>query len=109
VSYFLLVCCGSINPAIVSSDLLHLVQPYALSNLRSVLQHVKKFRDYLGGKNPTTENSQMVKDVLLDVVDCSGIDLGALYTALEEFLNNPPLLDGESLLGRDPSSHFANL
>jgi hypothetical protein len=48
----------------------------------------------------------MVKDVLLDVVDCSGIDLGALHMALEEFVGNPPLLDGESLLGRDPSSHL---
>jgi len=48
----------------------------------------------------------MVKDVLLDVVDCSGINLGALYTALEEFVGNPALLDGESLLGQDPSSHL---
>jgi hypothetical protein len=63
--------------------LLHLVQPFALTNLLGMLKHVKRFRGYLGSLTPKGEKAQIAKDILVDVVDCSGIDLAALDSVLE--------------------------
>jgi len=48
------------------------------------LKHVKSFRAFLGSLPAGGENSQIAKEVLVDLVDCSGIDLTGLITVLEE-------------------------
>lgn len=64
--------------------LLHLVHPFALRNLQEAVTHVKRFRDELDPLPPKGENSQIAKDILMDTVDSSGINLTALLSVLEE-------------------------
>ncbi|KAK0210934.1 hypothetical protein DFS33DRAFT_1296412 [Desarmillaria ectypa] len=66
--------------------LLHLVHPRALVNLRQALSNVRNFRNSLGSLTTRGENSQIAKDVLIDLVDCSGVDLNALDPLLDEFI-----------------------
>ncbi|KAJ4487872.1 hypothetical protein J3R30DRAFT_3432041 [Lentinula aciculospora] len=63
---------------------LHLVHPKALHNLRIALGHVNQFRKYLTGLTPSTENSQLSKEVLLDLVEYSGIDIQGLDEIFEK-------------------------
>lgn len=62
----------------------HLVHPYSLWRIRMILGYVKRFRDHIASLTPTGENAQIAKEVLLDVVDCSGIELDRLDTVLGE-------------------------
>ena len=62
----------------------HLVHPYSLGRIRSILGYIKRFRDHIASLTPTGENAQIAKDVLTDVVDCSGIELDRLNTVLGE-------------------------
>ncbi|KAH9951450.1 hypothetical protein B0H21DRAFT_719063 [Amylocystis lapponica] len=59
--------------------------------------HVKRFRDYIGTLSPRGENAQMAKDVLLDVVDCSGVDLDVLGRLLGEALQEAKSANPEDL------------
>lgn len=74
------------SPASVTSldapRLLHLVHPFALEHLSAVSTHVRHFRAYLGTLSASSENAQIARDVLSDLVDTSGVDI----TALEPFL-----------------------
>lgn len=64
--------------------LLHLVHPRALDHLNSALTHVRRFRTHLGSLSARGENAQIAKDVLVDLVDCSGVDLGLLLEVLRD-------------------------
>ncbi|KAK0463953.1 uncharacterized protein EV420DRAFT_1264492 [Desarmillaria tabescens] len=66
--------------------LLHIVHPRALVNLKQALSNVRSFRSSLGSITARGENSQIAKDVLVDLVDCSGVDLNALDPLLDEFI-----------------------
>ncbi|PBK97052.1 hypothetical protein ARMGADRAFT_1010562 [Armillaria gallica] len=66
--------------------LLHIVHPRALVNLKQALSNVRDFRSTLGSLTTRGENSQIAKDVLVDLVDCSGVDLNALNPLLDEFI-----------------------
>lgn len=76
--------------------LLHLVQPYALANLTAAIKHVKRFHGCLQALTPKQENAQIAKDVLVDLVDCSGIDLNALESLLTDLVQDAQAISGES-------------
>lgn len=78
-----------------SPILLHLAHPFTLQNFISALKHVKEFRAFLGSLPAGGENSQIAKEVLVDLVDCSGVDLTGLISALEEVLERVQSLDRE--------------
>jgi hypothetical protein len=78
-----------------SPTLLHLAHPFTLQNFIAALKHVKAFRTFLGSLPAGGENSQIAKEVLVDLVDCSGVDLIDLITALEEVLERVQSLDCE--------------
>jgi len=75
--------------------LLHLGHPYALANLRSVLTHVMNFRQLLGGLSVRGENAQIARNVLVDLVDCSGLNLSSLNSLLAECLRDAQSLSAE--------------
>lgn len=81
-----------------SPILLHLAHPFTLQNFISALKHVKEFRAFLGSLPAGGENSQIAKEVLVDLVDCSGVDLTGLISALEEVLERVQRLDRELLI-----------
>lgn len=64
--------------------LLTLCHPFSFYNLFVALKHVKDFRSFLGSLPAGSENSQAAQNVLVDAVDCSGIDLRSLISLLEE-------------------------
>ncbi|KAF8163366.1 hypothetical protein B0H34DRAFT_650242 [Crassisporium funariophilum] len=66
--------------------LLHITHPFTLQNLIAALKHVRTFRTFLGSLPAGGENSQIAKEVLIDVVDCSGVDFESLILILEENL-----------------------
>jgi len=70
--------------ALDSPTLLHLIQPFALTNLHGALGHVKRLRKQLGALSAKGETAQIAKDILIDLVDCSGIDLNALESIFVE-------------------------
>lgn len=77
-----------------SPILLHLAHPYALTNFRDGVRHVKQFHTHLGSISTRGENALLAKNVLDDLVDACGVDLGLL-----ESLLNDVLLEAKSLLG----------
>ena len=81
-----------------SPILLHLAHPFTLQNFITALKHVKEFRAFLGSLPAGGENSQIAKEVLVDLVDCSGVNLTGLISALEEVLERVQRLDGELLM-----------
>jgi hypothetical protein len=88
------------RPASISLDappLLHLVHPFALEYLNSVLMHVRQFRAYLGSLSASSENSQIASDVLTDLVDNSGVDIAALEAFLVESAQGCQMLDSEPI------------
>lgn len=64
---------------------MHLLHPFALRHLTEAVAHVKRFRETVNPLPPKGENSQIAKDVLIDTVDASGVDLNILLPLLEEF------------------------
>ncbi|KAI5123618.1 hypothetical protein M0805_003433 [Coniferiporia weirii] len=62
----------------LSCSLTHIVHPYALDNFHCFLQHMRRFRAHLGSTSRSDEHHQMAKEMLIDTVDSSGIDLEAL-------------------------------
>ncbi|KAG1772774.1 hypothetical protein EDD22DRAFT_860009 [Suillus occidentalis] len=52
--------------------LLHLVHPFALTNLRAVVFHVSSFHQYLTSMTAKRENSQFARNTMLDLVSSSG-------------------------------------
>lgn len=88
----------SLSP-LATPTFLHLSHPSALYNLQEGVSHVRRFRDHLGGLSAKGENAQIAKDVLMDVVDCCGVDLKALVGFLDDALVNARKLNGK--LGAD--------
>lgn len=65
--------------------MLHLLHPYALRNLHTAVGHVKRLRDALNPLPPKGENSQIAKDILMDTVDSSGVDINVFLNLLQSF------------------------
>jgi hypothetical protein len=64
------------------------VQSYALKNLHAALNHVKLLRNHLGSLLVGGENAQIARDVLIDLVDCSGVDMNALEPLFADFVRD---------------------
>ncbi|KAJ7111538.1 hypothetical protein C8R43DRAFT_1159517 [Mycena crocata] len=69
-----------------SSILLHLSHPYALRSLHAALCNVTRFKNKIGSLSASEENSQIAKSVLVDLIDCSGVNLNVLEPFLAELL-----------------------
>ncbi|CCM04604.1 uncharacterized protein FIBRA_06786 [Fibroporia radiculosa] len=85
-----------VSTATASPLFMHLVHPYALQKVLSLLAHVKRFRDFIAVTPAKGENAQIAKDVLLDVFSCSGVHLSQLNHALDEVMQDLRSLEGKS-------------
>ncbi|KAJ7172400.1 hypothetical protein C8R46DRAFT_147163 [Mycena filopes] len=74
------------SPTPPSSILLHLAHPYPLRSLHAAVRNVTRFKNKIGSLSASEENSQIAKSVLVDLLDCSGVDLAALEPVLSELL-----------------------
>lgn len=63
--------------------LLHLAHPLALKSLSSVLTHIKNLRAFMASLPAGAEGPRIAKDVLMNIVACSGFDIVALCTFLD--------------------------
>lgn len=87
---------------------LHLAHPYALSRLRTAVEHVKRFHDQVAKLSTKGENSHIAKDFLMDITEGSGVDLQLLGPLLADILHDGKALNSEfrtSLMFR-ASSHL---
>ncbi|KAF8212153.1 hypothetical protein K438DRAFT_1806059 [Mycena galopus ATCC 62051] len=69
-----------------SSVLLHLAHPYALRNLHAAVSSVARFKNNIGSLSASEENSHIAKNVLVDLIDCSGVDFKGLEPVLADLL-----------------------
>lgn len=65
-------------------SLLHLVHPHMLGILHNFVQHVRRFRGFLGSKMRAEEHLQVAREILIDYVDSSPVDLDALDRVLSD-------------------------
>lgn len=63
--------------------------------MHTALGHVKRFRDHVATLSAKGEREQIAKDALLDVVDCSGVDLEGLGQLLDDMTQDVKAFDGE--------------
>ncbi|KAI0928422.1 hypothetical protein AcV5_005998 [Taiwanofungus camphoratus] len=80
-------------PSVDSPSLFHLIHPYALNRVHTALGHVKRFRDHVATLSAKGEREQIAKDALLDVVDCSGVDLEGLGQLLDDMTQDVKAFD----------------
>ncbi|KAH7913732.1 hypothetical protein BJ138DRAFT_1145401 [Hygrophoropsis aurantiaca] len=71
-------------PSFDTPILLHLVHPFARANLCDIVSHVNRFHSTLSSLTAKGESSHIARDVLLDLVSCSGVNLGALESTLKD-------------------------
>ncbi len=74
------------SPPDVDASLLHIVHPFVLKNLHSVMNHVIRFRKYLGSLPAPGEKPHIARDVIVDLVDNSGVKLQVLSKAISEVI-----------------------
>ncbi|KAJ7632699.1 hypothetical protein FB45DRAFT_866294 [Roridomyces roridus] len=70
------------------SMMLVLAHPYALGNLCTALNNVTRFKNKIGSLSASTENAQLAKSVLVDLIECSGVDFNALEPLLADLLRD---------------------
>ncbi|KAL4067943.1 hypothetical protein V8B97DRAFT_2021711 [Scleroderma yunnanense] len=75
--------------------LLHLVHPLLLANLIDMTSHVNEFYQSLNSLTAKGENGQIARDALLDVVDCSGLNLEGLESMFRTLLGEVNGISGE--------------
>ncbi|KIK96331.1 hypothetical protein PAXRUDRAFT_10898 [Paxillus rubicundulus Ve08.2h10] len=78
-----------------SPILLHLVHPLTLANLIGLAIHVNHFYHSLNSLTPKGENSQIARDILVDLIRCSGLN----FKGLEDILKGAAL-DVRSIPGK---------
>jgi len=71
-------------PTLETPTLLHIGHPYALDKLQTLLTHVKNLRLFVGQLSARGENAQIARDVLVDLIDCSGFNIDAMCLFLAE-------------------------
>lgn len=81
-----------------SFSMLHLLHPFALSQLHVVLGHVRRFQTLLNSLFPQTENALLAKQLLTDAIRTSGVDLDALDKILNAVQDDVRAFAGKSLL-----------
>lgn len=67
---------------------MHLIHPLGCGTLRNILPHIRSFRAFLSSRHLTSEALQMADDVLIDMIERSGIDLGKLEPLIAQQLEN---------------------
>lgn len=75
--------------------LLHVSHPFCLGSLITALGHVRALRSFLGSLPAGSENAKMAQTLLLDTVDCSGVDFEGLIPLLQTHLEAVQKLDGK--------------
>lgn len=75
--------------------LLFILHPSLMQALRAALSHVTKLRGYLHTLTARVENAQIAKDILMGVVDESGIDITVMGNVLDEWLAQGKTIDGK--------------
>ncbi|THU88421.1 hypothetical protein K435DRAFT_842205 [Dendrothele bispora CBS 962.96] len=65
--------------------LLHLVHPTAFKALRATVSNIKRFRQTIDKLTPKSENTQIAKEALIDILDCAGLDVSGLEQLLDDF------------------------
>ena len=88
---------SKISSPLLNPTLLHLIHPISLNKLISFVGHIRRLRDFVAGLNPSAENSRLAKDVLLDVIDNSGVDLNHIELMLADLLRAAGSMSSESL------------
>jgi hypothetical protein len=78
----------------VNPQLLHILHPYALDNLIGALSHLNTFRAYLDTLQASAVKAGIAKDVIVDVIDCSGIDFKELELGLKKVKTELAAVDG---------------
>lgn len=66
-------------------NLLHLIHPFPLECLINLTRHVARLRLWLAMITAKSDKAQMAKEMLLDIVDSSGINLEVVVKSLMEF------------------------
>ncbi|KAG2157205.1 hypothetical protein DEU56DRAFT_763462 [Suillus clintonianus] len=85
--------------------LLHLVHPLALTNLRAVTFHVNCFHQYLASMTAKRENSQFARDIMLDLVSSSGLDLKVLEDILSTAIPEASAIPVEEVMASFAEGH----
>jgi hypothetical protein len=85
--------------------LLHLAHPQALNGIRVAVSHVHRFWNYLKSLSPAGESATIAKDMLIDLVDCSGVDLTCLDPLLDPSSSSIDEISGVCFVGNP--KHFA--
>lgn len=79
----------------------HLVHPFALENLTSVLNHIRRYRISLH-RAPDSEENFLARNVLTDLIDYCPVKLGEFIALLEDIKTEVSKLDGEQVAGNYP-------
>lgn len=77
--------------------MLHLTHPFILTNLVGVIVHVNRFYHSLSALTPKGENSQIARDILMDVISCSGLDLRGIEEILKGAISDARNIPGKSI------------
>ena len=81
------------SPTLTTPILLHLAHPFVFRIVLDTLRYVNTFRTFLGSLPAGSENSRIAKALLVDAVECSGVDFAGLISLLEETLESRQSLD----------------
>ncbi|OJA14296.1 hypothetical protein AZE42_10485 [Rhizopogon vesiculosus] len=85
--------------------LLHLVHPLALTNLTAVVFHVNRFHQYLTSMTPKQENSRYARDIMLDLVNSSGLVLKVLEDILSTAIPEASAIPTEEAIASFAEGH----
>ncbi|KIK49200.1 hypothetical protein CY34DRAFT_797139 [Suillus luteus UH-Slu-Lm8-n1] len=85
--------------------LLHLVHPFALTNLRAVVFHVSSFHQYLASMTAKRENSQFARNTMLDLVSSSGLDLKVIEEILSTAIPEASAIPAEEVMTSFAEGH----
>ncbi|KAH0830757.1 hypothetical protein J3R83DRAFT_2237 [Lanmaoa asiatica] len=78
-----------------SPILLHLTHPFILPSLIGVITHVNRFYHSLSALTPKGENSQIARDILMDIIGCSGLDLRGIEEVLKGAMPDTRHISGD--------------
>ena len=80
----------------IPNIMLHLVHPVGCATLRNILPHIRLFRTFLSSRPPSSEVLQMADDVLIDMIERSGIDLSKLEPLITQQMEDIQSFSGHS-------------
>ena len=83
------------------STLLHFLHPYALDNFVFFLKNITRLRGYLASRMKEGDHIQLAREVLVDALTSSCVDLASLCEALEEIQAEVNLFAGTHSLSSE--------